>query len=402
VNTIGAALHAASVTVQRLSASKGSASAGSVGPPLALLRVAALAALLASVASCSLVSLKSPEKPLSTRDLNARILTREYSAHFIAAVEQTADQIAAATQDPSVHISALRWKIAASASSERAASQTVPMMGLLDSWALALQMQQYLADGAGRDLFAGQQSLAVTLAADLGAQAQQLARRLTAPDEFEHDQRFIEDYARTHPIEGLEFVRASIVDIWMHDSGAQVRLVDSLGTVPEALANAGELLRMYGDTGPSQVLWKAQLAAQQSGLSGTELQSALQRLDQRIAALSGMAENMPLRVDGVVREVSSRFNGAWAEMIGAVHTEGDALSASVSAERQATVQALDLERAAVAADASRIASQLIREAGEQARALVRETLWVAIAMAVLLLGLPFTAGYFLGRARRGP
>ena len=378
------------------------ASAGGVDTPLALLRVAVVVLLIASVASCSLVSLKSPEKPLSTRDLNARILTREYSAHFIAAVEQTADQIATASQDPSIRVSALRWKIAASASSERAASQTAPMMGLLDCWALAVQMQQYLADGAGRELFADQQALAVTVAADLGEQAQQLARRLTAPDEFEHDQRFIDDYARTHPIESLEFVRASVVDLWMHDSGAQVRLVDSLGTVPEALANAGELLRMYGDTGPSQLMWRAQLAAQQSGLSATELQGALQRLDQRIAALSGMADNMPQRVDGVVRELSRRFDGAWAEMIGAVHTEGDTLSTSVSSERQAAVQALDLERAAVAADASRIAGQVIRDAGEQARALVRETLWVVIALAIVLLGLPFAAGYLLGRARRGP
>jgi hypothetical protein len=402
MNTIGAALHATSVAVHRLFIVDRAASLASVGGQFALLRVAAVAALIASLASCSLVSLKSPEKPLSTRDLNARILTREYSAHFIAAVEQTADQIAAASQDASVRVNALRWKIAASASSERAASQTAPMMGLLDSWALAVQMQQYLADGAGRGLFADQQPLAVTLAADLGAQAQQLARRLTAPDEFEHDQRFIDDYARTHPIDSLEFVRASIVDLWMHDSGAQVRLVDSLGTVPEALANAGELLRMYGDTAPSQLMWRAQLAAQQSGLSAEELQGALQRLDQRIAALSAMADNVPQRVDGVVREVSRRFNGAWAEMIGTVRTEGDTLSASVSTERQAAVQALDLERAAVAADASRIASQVIRDAGEQARALVRETLWVVIALAVVLLGLPFAAGYFLGRARRGP
>ncbi len=387
---------------QRLCSAKTSASTASVGTLLALLRVAALALLIASVASCSLISLKSPEKPLSTRDLNARILTHEYSAHFIAAVEQTADQIAAATQDPSARVSALRWKIAASVSSERAASQIAPMMGLLDTWALAVQMQQYLSEGAGRALFASEQPLAVTLAAELREQAQQLARRLTGPDEFEHDQRFIDDYARAHPIEGLEFVRASIVDLWMHDTGAQVRLVDSLGTVPEALANAGELLRMYGDTAPSQVLWKAQLAAQESGLSATELQRALQRLDERIAALSGMAEGMPQRFDGVVREVGRRFNGAWAEVIGAVHTEGGTLSASVSAERQATVQALDVERAAVAADAARIASQLIREAGEQARALVREALWVVIALAVVLLGLPFAAGYLLGRARRGP
>lgn len=40
------------------------------------------AVLLMNVASCSLVTLKSPEKPLSTRDLNARILTHEFSARL--------------------------------------------------------------------------------------------------------------------------------------------------------------------------------------------------------------------------------------------------------------------------------------------------------------------------------
>ena len=375
-------------------------SAGGVGRLLPLLRVAALAALMASVASCSLISLKSPEKPLSTRDLNARILTHEYSAHFIAAVEQTADQISAATEDPAARLNALRWKIAALDTSERAASQIAPMMGLLDTWALSVQMHQYLADGAGRALFAAQQPLAVALAAELAGQAQELARRLTAPDEFDHDQRFIDSYARAHPIESLQFARASIVDLWTHDIGAEVRLVDSLGTVPEALADAGDLLRMYGDAGPSQVLWKAQLAAQESGLSGKELQTALQRLDERIAALSKVAEETPDLVKGLVRDVRMRFNASWAEMMGALHTEGSTLSASVSVERQATVEAVDVERAAVAADAARIADQVIREAGEEARRLLREALFVVIAMAVVLLGLPFAAGYFVGRARR--
>lgn len=377
-----------------------SPSAGGVRMLRPLVRVATLAALMASVVSCSLISWKSPEKPLSTRDLNARILTHEYSAHFIAAVEQTADQISAATEDPAVRLNALRWKIAASDKSQRAASQIAPMMGLLDTWALSVQMQQYLADGAGRTLFATQQPLAVTLAAELAGQAQELAGRLTAPDEFDHDQRFIDGYVRAHPIDSLEFARASIVDLWTRDTGAQVRLVDSLGTVPEALADAGDLLRMYGDTGPSQLLWKAQLAAQESGLSGKELQLALQRLDERMAALSVMADETPNLVKGVVRDVRIRFNTSWAEMLGALHAEGRTLSASVSDERQAAVEAVDVERAAVAADAARIASQVIRDAGEEARRLIREALFVVIAMAVVLLGLPFAAGYFVGRARR--
>jgi hypothetical protein len=377
------------------------ASAGSVGILLSLLRAAALATLLANVTSCSLISLKSPETPLSTRDLNARLLTHEYSAHFIAAVEQTADQIAAASVDPAVRVNALRWKIAASAKSGRAATQVAPMMALLDSWALSVQMQQYLADGAGRALFAAQQPLAVALAEQLTAQAREMARRLTTQEEFDHDQRFIDGYARAHPLESLQFARASIMDLWAQDSGVQVKLVDSLGTVPEALADAGDLVRMYGDSATSQMIWKAQLAVLESGLSGKELQTALQRLDEHLAALSAIADQTPALVKGVARDVGTRFDASWAEMIGAMHTEGRTLSGTVSSERQAAVQAVDVERAAVAADAERIASQIIAEAGEQARRLIREALLVVIAMAVVLLGLPFAAGYLVGRARRG-
>jgi hypothetical protein len=371
-------------------------------PALRVATLTALTALLMSIASCSLISVKSPEKPLSTRDLNARILTHEYSAHFISAVEQTADQIAAASADPAVRMNALRWKISASTKIERSASQMAPLMSLLDTWALAVQMQQFFADGAGRTLFAAQQPLAVALAAALATQAEDMARRLMTPEEFAHDQRFIEDYVRAHPFESLEFARESIVDLWTHETGAQVKLVDSLGTVPEALANAGDLLRLYGDNGPSQALWRAQLVVQESGLSAAELQTGLQRLDQRIAALSLLADETPQLVKGVVRDVGTRFNASWAEIMGSLHSEGRTLSSSMSDERQATMAAVDVERAAVTADAARIASQVISQAGEEARRLLREAMFVIIVLALVLLGLPFAAGYLVGRARRRP
>ena len=59
-------------------------------------------ALCLALSSCSLISLKSPERPLSPRDLNARILTRELSAQFVTAVNHTADDIAASEHDPAV------------------------------------------------------------------------------------------------------------------------------------------------------------------------------------------------------------------------------------------------------------------------------------------------------------
>ncbi len=362
-------------------------------------RSGGLGVLIACVAGCSLISLKSPEKPLSPRDLDARILTREYSARFIGAVQQTSDEIAAGTDDPAIRLNALRWKIAAAAKSQRAAGQMVPMMSLLDTWALSVQMAEYLASGAGRTLFGTQQAGAVTLAAGLARDAEDLARRLTAPDEFQKDQQFVDEYARAHPIESLDFARASVVDLWAQDAGAQTKLIDSLGTVPEALADVGDRVRMYGDTGPEQVLWQAELAAQESGVSSKDLRAALQRFDERIARLYAMVDATPKRVDGVVRDAGKRFDTSWDEVMRDVRGEGTTLTDSVSAERQATMSALDVERAAVAADAARIANQVVKDAGDQVRRLVREALLLMIALTLVMLGVPFAAGYFVGRAR---
>jgi hypothetical protein len=275
----------------------------------------------------------------------------------------------------------------------------VPMMGLLDTWALSIQMSEYLASGTGRTLFGTRQAAAVTLAAELAREAEDLARRLTTPDEFQKDQQFIDAYARAHPIESLEFARASVVDLWSREAGAQTKLVDSLGTVPEALADVGDRVRMYGDTGPEQVLWQAELAAQESGIGSKDLKAALQRLDERIGRLYAMVDATPKLVDGVVRDAGKRFDTSWDEVMRDVRGEGTTLSDSVSAERQAAVSALDAERAAVAADAARIADQVVKDAGEQVRRLVREALLLVIALTLIMLGVPFAAGYFVGRAR---
>jgi len=53
-------------------------------------------------------------------------------------------------------------------------------------------------------------------------------------------------------------------------------------------------------------------------------------------------------------------------MMGTMRSERVALSATVSAERQAAMEALDKERAAIDADAARVASQVIADAGKQA------------------------------------
>ena len=133
-------------------------------------KILTAAALLAAAGGCSLVTLKSPERPLSTRDLNARILTREYSAHFIAAVGKSADRISTGEGDAEILANTLRWKVGATTESVRAATQIAPMMGLLDTWALARQMRAFLAEGSTGGTLFGPHQEAVRWVSEVQAQ----------------------------------------------------------------------------------------------------------------------------------------------------------------------------------------------------------------------------------------
>ena len=363
-------------------------------------------AVLPAVVGCSLLSFKSPERPLSTRDLNARILSRELSAEFVSAVARCADDVAATEDDPVILENTLRWEIASVGESRRAATRMAPMMSLLDTWAFAVQLQSFTAEGgAGAALFGLHQEAVRAVTDKYANDAQALARELIAPHELAGYQRFVSDYAHAHPLHDLDFARPSVVELWSREQGAETRLVDSLGTIPEALADASDRLQIYGETLPLQVTRRTQLALREAGYSQQDLRSSLRTLDARIERLTQVAESTPELVHGAeaqvrasLREVLERLDASSARMIAAVGSERTALFADVQSERQAVLDAVDVQRKALALDAGRIANQVVRTGGEQVRALAAEALALLIVLTAVLLGLPFLAGYLLGRA----
>jgi hypothetical protein len=373
------------------------------------LAAAGMLTALASLSGCSLVSVKSPERPLSTRDLNARIATRQFSVEFTSAVDQCADEISRNESDPVVLRNALRWKIATTAQSLRAASQLAPTMAVLDTWVLSADMQEFFSEqGAGHALFGRYQQAAAMLANDFDTAAEHMASQVIDPRDFQRYQTFVSDYVRAHPIKSLEFVRPSVVDLWMQRSGADVRLVDSLGTIPEALADSSDRIQMFSEALPSQVMWRTELALQDSGLSREEIHAVWQKLDERSASLLTTANKAPQLVHDAVAQtraavldVLNRLDASSAATIGALRSERIALSDTLSSERTVLLDAADKERKAVALDAADIASRVVNETGQQVRYLAREALALLIVLAIVVLGLPFAAGYLVGRTRRG-
>ena len=361
--------------------------------------------LLAGLAGCSLISVKSPEKPLSARDLNTRLLTRQYSAYFIVTVERCADAISA--EDDGVASNALRWKIAAVSESERAATQLSPTMSLLDTWTFSLQMRDYLAEGApGGTLFGLQQEKAQAVAVGLAEDADALAQKLIPPQEYQRYNNFAQQYVREHPLQSLTFVRASVVALWSRDTGADVKLIDTVGTIPEAMSNASDTMKIYGENIPPLTMWKTELALREAGYSKGDIHAALAQLDQRLGKLSVVAQNAPELVHGAVAdvrhsidEIVDRLDAASGALVTELGVERAALAENVRTEREAALAALDAQRQAIAVDAGRLAQDLVRSTGQEVRQLAREMIVLSLLLFLLVLGIPFAAGYYVGRAR---
>jgi hypothetical protein len=361
--------------------------------------------LLLNGAGCSLVSIK--ERPLSARDLNARVLTREYSAHLITAIEQCAEDISATENDQQILINTLQWEISAASQSVRAATQITPMMGVLDTWALALQMQTFVAEGnAGGALFGSHQIAVRALADEQAKIANDLASLLIVPKDLPRYRQFVEAYVHDSPIENLAFARTPIVARWTRENGADLKLVESFGSISESMSDISDRMRIYGEALSNQALWKTELAIHQSGLTGKEMHSTLDDLNARVDRMAAAAEKAPDMVHAAIAEahqsliaIINKLDASSAIMMQGIREERIALTADVRVEREVALVAIDEQRKALALDAAKLSDQFVATAGQEARRLAREVLLFLIVLSIIVLGLPFVAGYLVGRNR---
>ena len=363
--------------------------------------------LLVALTGCSLISFKSPERPLSDRDMNTRILTRELTTHFLEASARSADNIIATEPDAAVVDHTLRWQLGVIATAREAEMQLAPLMSLLDTWALALQLQAFVAEGGpGAALFGTHQAAVREITGNYADGARSLAHSLLKPKEFADYQSFVTDYMRDHPLQDLRLARGSVITEWSRAKGAESSLLDEVGTIPQALADTSQRLQIYGDTVPTQAMRRTQLMLRESGYGPGEVQASLARLDERLERLTAVAESAPELVRGAeaefrasLREVLQRLDATQRASMAALHTERVALFADFEEMRAATLAGVDVQRKALTTDAGRIADQLVRTSAAEVRHFTREALALLIALALVVLGLPFAAGYLAGRAR---
>lgn len=363
-----------------------------------------LSVALSALPACSLLSIKTPETPLTPREQEARLLTRDYADHFNGVMIRAIDDAAASQTDPAVRALALQLKLGVVSQSTRAATGLSPIGSLIDTWAFALQLRDYLDSGSGAALLAGGQADVRAHADGLAEEADALAKKVTGND-YPRYQAFVKRYTFRYPLEGPDCQRTSVLSIWAaeEDDKVPLRLV---GTVSQELGDVSDRMRIYGQEIPTVSLWEAERALERSGIDTASYRATFRSIDTQLAKISTLAETSPALAHEAIAELrrslaesSDRLDNAWTQMLQTLRIERVALAANIASERESLETTADVERARISADASKIAERAVDKSWSEIRALVREALLLLIVLAVVVLGLPFAAGYFLGRHR---
>ena len=359
-----------------------------------------------ALAGCSLLTIKSPEIPLTPREQEARLLTRDYAAHFATTSSHLIDDAARANTDPAIRLQALRLKLGAVTEITRASTGLSPMGSLLDTWAFSLQFRDFLTTGSGANLLGSAQPEVSRGAAVLGDEADALARKVSGSD-YSRYRTFVSGYAGRNPLQNADMVRPSVLSAWMLEESDKNPL-RAEGTVAQALGDVSDRMRIYSERVPAMSLWQAELALNRAGFDDASYRTAFHNIDAQLERISKLADTSPELAHEAIgelrrslRESSDRLDASWMQMLRTLRIEREALAANIAAERQGLTEAFDTERARISADAAKMTAEAVDTSWRELRKLVREALLLTILLALVLLGLPFTAGYWVGRRRDG-
>lgn len=377
-----------------------------------------LPAVVAIVLSgCSLVTVKTGIVPLTDKEIETRVVTRDYALRFAQTVNVAAIEIDARSDVAAVELDALRWRLGAISSSRQAAVQTAPSLALLDTWALAEQQKQYFGPGGeGEALFGDQHHLATEAAESLVAQIELIARSLLERDDYTHYSEVVRAYAAENPIRSLRFDRSSVLATWTEMSPNEKSLVTAVGTSPQVVNDLTDRFRIFGEELPDQVAVRTRLQMREAGLEPRDLKESVERLKNDLDRLAAVAETSPelvrQAVAGLREEFDPTLDQLQSRMVEAMNRlsqeraamakDLDALrvglAESVAHEREEISVVVASERAAMMSDARVIANDVTERSWKQLRAMVREVGFILIVLAIVVLGLPFAGGYLLGKS----
>ncbi len=372
--------------------------------------VALLAAALciSALPGCSLITIESPAEPLPERELRARALTREFAITYATAIAIESNRIMASSESLDTRLSALRWKIDSTSKVFVASTHMSPLMAMVDTWTLTAQTDEFMRSGQSPFASTSLQPELVETVATLRSQVEILARRVFNDQEFRRMHQLVAEHARDYPVAAIDGARVPVTSNPVIGSHDDLLALTTVGTPAEAMSDIADRMRLYGMVLQYSTRWQVELLALESGIGSDDVKLAMQNIDSHFSDLAGFASASPVIARQAAADLEKALRNGTADIqeasllfMTALTAEREALFEELDDQWQFLALQLDAQRAATATDVERIASGFADELWLNVDRLANKLSFLLIVLIVLILTLPFGAGYLLGRAQRG-
>jgi hypothetical protein len=306
-----------------------------------------------------------------------------------------------------------------------------PLLAMLDSWALSLQMKQFFKSEAGQKAFGKWHIYGWDAAVLMETQMVELVKLMSPAGDISLAENFIRSWSDDHPIQTPFFVRESMVPLLSSGSAEKaLSAFQAAAKLPYQLDDIANRFAIYGDYLPKQARWQAELLWSDLGVHekvetlNAELTTATQVLQQ----VGEVVEKSPDFIADERSAVLEVFRNERLETLSAVNKqrietldtinqqrietqdfltrERTAIIEALESERKIVLEVLESERHAVLNEVESMGNRIVQDAIKELDQLIDHFFLRAAQLVGACLIISFCFGgvgiYMIGRKRQVP
>lgn len=369
-----------------------------------ILRLSAAIFAAATLVSCSLLKVSvSSGDPLPKEEMRLRTMTRGFYYDMASEVARTADSIASVSKDTKTKIAATRWKIRATKAGVSSAMQGIPDVAMADLWILCRRMNESFSTIPDSLLFGPQSELARQTATRLDARAGRLARQVLHADRYALMERFVAQYVRENPVNENSLEGGNTMLAWIEYLRANgIEHAYVTGSISEVLADINDRVSVQTQQLSGSIGWSGdilEMQFQQDSLKG-QLTARLDSLGRNFDRMVSVAENLPTITDRMLADLNRQAS----QLMGTMNASVALAFESLDRQRSELQHYVSQEREELVVQMRDAGDELVRSLLDALPGVIGKALFYIVLSLLLLLGLPFGLGFWLGgireRARR--
>lgn len=347
--------------------------------------------------------IESEQKPLAVNDLNTCLLTQDYVGESMEVIQRASDSVVNANPTEETKKMLLVWKINTAKQLKKLAFQASPKVALLDVWVYMLKTK-YFFDNLEVD--PRSKSILKNATTRNTARIEIIALKVMNKREFEKYSLFVENQAKANPINfsNVEMI-SSVKDEYLKMTNTPDSIsVETVGTLSEVVADLGSKLSYGTDLTQKQFSWETQLFLSEKGLDTIDVERKIKIFQAQADRLITIAENSPELFDRALINFRNQMDPIFLSLDHSISSALLGLSLNLEEmdnmferERIALDSIVRRERTALTDEAHLFVDEGIKNTMEELRKIIRMLAIIAMFLIVIVLGLPFYAGYHLGK-----